>query len=54
VRTSFLYPKHVEVVEDLASMIDVMVDEIVSSIGCCSQEESELVWSNLFPVIRLK
>lgn len=29
-RTSFLYPKHVEVVEDLAPMVDDMVDNIVS------------------------
>lgn len=29
-RTSFLYPKHVEVVEDLAPMVDEMVDNIVS------------------------
>ena len=47
VRTSFLYPKHVEVIEDFAPMVDTMVDEIVSSIvfvnSCCSQ--SELVWS---------
>jgi len=32
VRTSFLYPKHVEVIEDFAPMVDTMVDEIVSSI----------------------
>lgn len=30
-RTSYLYPKHVEVVEDLAPMVDRMVDEIVSN-----------------------
>jgi len=29
-RTSFLYPKHVEVIEDFAPMVDKMVDEIVS------------------------
>jgi hypothetical protein len=29
-RTSYLYPKHVEVVEDLAPVVDEMVDNIVS------------------------
>jgi hypothetical protein len=33
VRTSYLYPKHVEVVEDLAPMVDIMVDEVVSSVS---------------------
>lgn len=32
-RTSFLYPKHVEVVEDLAPMVDTMVDEILLETG---------------------
>jgi len=32
-RTSFLYPKHVEVVEDLAPMVDRMVDEILLETG---------------------
>ena len=32
VRTSYLYPKHVEVVEDLAPMVDIMVDEVVSTV----------------------
>jgi hypothetical protein len=30
-RTSYLYPKHVEVVGDLAPIVDEMVDKIVSS-----------------------
>jgi hypothetical protein len=30
-RTSFLYPKHVEVIEDIAPIASVMVDEIVST-----------------------
>lgn len=30
-RTSFLYPKHVEVIEDIAPIADKMVDEIVST-----------------------
>lgn len=29
-RTSFLYPKHVEVIEDIAPIADKMVDDIVS------------------------
>ena len=29
-RTSFLYPKHVEVIEDIAPVADQMVDSIVS------------------------
>ena len=29
-RTNYLYPKHVEVIEDFAPMVDKMVDEIVS------------------------
>lgn len=29
-KTSYLYPKHVEVIEDFAPMVDKMVDEIVS------------------------
>lgn len=32
-RTSFLYPKHVEVVEDLAPMVDEMVDNILLETG---------------------
>lgn len=32
-RTSFLYPKHVEVIEDLAPMVDKMVDEILLETG---------------------
>jgi hypothetical protein len=41
-RTSFLYPKHVEVIEDIAPIADKMVDDIVSSVMidfyviCCS------------------
>ena len=30
-RTSFLYPKHVEVIEDIAPIADEMVDNIVST-----------------------
>lgn len=30
-RTSFLYPKHVEVIEDIAPIANDAVDEIVSS-----------------------
>lgn len=30
-RTSFLYPKHVEVIEDIAPIADKMVDDIVSN-----------------------
>jgi hypothetical protein len=30
-RTAYLYPKHVEVIDDFAPMVDKMVDEIVSS-----------------------
>lgn len=32
-RTSYLYPKHVEVVEDLAPMVDEMVDSILLETG---------------------
>ena len=31
--TNFLYPKHVEVIEDIAPIADAMVDEIVSFDG---------------------
>jgi hypothetical protein len=31
-RTSFLYPKHVEVIEDIAPIAGAMVDDIVSTI----------------------
>ena len=31
--TNFLYPKHVEVIEDIAPIADAMVDEIVSIDG---------------------
>jgi hypothetical protein len=36
-RTSYLYPKHVEVVEDLSPIAGQMVDKIVSSRSrlCC-------------------
>jgi hypothetical protein len=30
-RTIYLYPKHVEVIEDIAPIADAMVDEIVST-----------------------
>lgn len=53
VRTSYLYPKHVEVVEDLAPMVDIMVDEVVSSVVSVGQ--SELVCSvQIYSVIRQK
>jgi len=29
-KTSYLYPKHVEVIEDFAPLVDKMVDDIVS------------------------
>ena len=29
-KTAYLYPKHVEVIDDFAPMVDKMVDEIVS------------------------
>lgn len=32
-RTNFLYPKHVEVIEDIAPIAGKMVDELVSE--CC-------------------
>lgn len=32
-RTAYLYPKHVEVIDDFAPMVDKMVDEIVSAIN---------------------
>jgi hypothetical protein len=32
----FLYPKHVEVIEDIAPIADRMVDEIVSVVYNCS------------------
>ena len=31
-RTSYLYPKHVEAIEDFSDVVDKMVDEIVSII----------------------
>lgn len=34
-RTSFLYPKHVEVIEDIAPIADEMVDNIVSTDSQC-------------------
>ena len=50
-RTSFLYPKHVEVVEDLGPMVDRMVDEIVShplSRIICFKERTSLDFSYPF------
>jgi len=32
-RTAYLYPKHVEVIDDFAPMVDKMVDEIVSGVS---------------------
>ena len=34
-KTSYLYPKHVEVIDDFAPMVDKMVDEIVSLVCLC-------------------
>ena len=35
-KTAYLYPKHVEVIDDFAPMVDKMVDEIVSIVlPCC-------------------
>jgi hypothetical protein len=34
--TNFLYPKHVEVIEDIAPIAGAMVDEIVSTFFLCS------------------
>ena len=35
-KTAYLYPKHVEVIDDFAPMVDRMVDEIVSIVlPCC-------------------
>lgn len=31
-RTNFLYPKHVEIIEDIAPIADAMVDDIVSAV----------------------
>lgn len=33
-RTNFLYPKHVEVIEDIAPIAGAMVDEIVRLVSC--------------------
>jgi hypothetical protein len=33
-RTAYLYPKHVEVIDDFAPIVDKMVDEIVSGLLC--------------------
>jgi hypothetical protein len=33
-RTSYLYPKHVEVIEDIAPIADAMVTEVVSLFLC--------------------
>lgn len=33
-KTSYLYPKHVEVIEDFAPLVDKMVDDIVSVMFC--------------------
>jgi hypothetical protein len=35
-RTNFLYPKHVEVIEDIAPIAAAMVDEVVSLSFCLS------------------
>ena len=40
-RTNYLYPKHVEVIEDFAPLVDKMVDEIVSiSRGCGNRKKT--------------
>lgn len=33
--TNYLYPKHVEVIEDIAPIAGEMVDDVVSLYGCC-------------------
>lgn len=33
--TNYLYPKHVEVIEDIAPIAGEMVDDVVSSQECC-------------------
>ena len=38
-RTNYLYPKHVEVIEDFAPLVDKMVDEIVS---ICTKKSKEI------------
>jgi hypothetical protein len=39
-RTSYLYPKHVEVIEDIAPIAAQMVDEVVSLFLCLSLSSS--------------
>ena len=53
VRTSYLYPKHVEVVEDLAPMVDIMVDEVVSSVSLNVNVSVGLFCSILFMELQL-
>lgn len=46
-RTSYLYPKHVEVVDDIAPIAGAMVDEIVSSQArkaLCCLDRKPLFW----------
>lgn len=38
-RTSYLYPKHVEVIEDLSDIASTMVDEVVSTWACARVED---------------
>ena len=41
-RTSYLYPKHVEVIEDIAPIADKMVDDIVSTLQLIESETMKL------------
>ena len=47
-RTAYLYPKHVEVIDDFAPMVDRMVDEIVSAAAAFAllgmEIMREIVW----------
>ena len=45
--TNFLYPKHVEVIEDIAPIAGAMVDDIVSSVECRAKEVAFLTVSYL-------
>lgn len=44
VATNFLYPKHVEVIEDIAPIAGEMVDEIVR----CPSDESSVTWLRIY------
>ena len=44
--TNFLYPKHVEVIKDIAPIAGAMVDEVVSQVSSLRMQKSFL-WSAL-------